>query len=74
MSLFFGQSKGCKDHNPELSKWTGRYPGEKECEELGWYRKIYPNGILGDRCEKSHPLATEDLNRWAVFSITGKDK
>jgi hypothetical protein len=66
---------GCRDHDPEQSKWTGLWPGVAECRERGWYVEMSgpPHYKIGPRCNADHPLATEDLNRWAVFVRFGGD-
>lgn len=64
---------GCNSHEPNDVKWDGRWPGEKECEELGWFVRMYPDGKIGGRCGKDDPYAFPDLTRWTVFQMTGKD-
>lgn len=57
----------------ERMPWTGKWPGEAECEEYGWYCYWDSNGA-GDpaqnygwvRCGKDHPKAGCDLNRLFV--------
>jgi len=59
----------CEGHDPELTRWTGLFPGIAECRELGWYVQIDPRThLIGPRCEADHPHASEDLNRWALYS------
>lgn len=47
--------------HPRL-KWTGTWPGVKECQEFGWYCKM-SNGAGWVPCDRDEPGATEDLNR-----------
>lgn len=56
---------GCNAHNPELSRWTGFYPGKIECRRLGWF--IKEDGRT--RCKPSDPGASEDLNRWHQHQV-----
>lgn len=66
--------KGCRDHDPHLSKWIGYWPGEKECAELNWFVRMYPDGKIGDRCDKDDKYAFPDLTRWTIYQMTGKDE
>jgi len=65
----------CQEHDPAKSVWTGLWPGVAECRERGWYIQMSPGPEykIGPACDKSHPWATEDINRWFVFSQTGED-
>ena len=50
-----------------------------ECRERGWYcverhDVRHPIGGVFWPCTKDYPGAREDLNRWAVFAQTGKDR
>jgi hypothetical protein len=42
--------------------WTGQWPGEEECRELGWFCKRVP-GVGWVPCEEGEPDAEPDLNR-----------
>ena len=62
----------CEDHDPSQVKWTGEWPGVVECQEKGWYCIFVPHkGFFP--CTKDYPKATEDLNRWTVFVMSGTD-
>jgi hypothetical protein len=57
-------SCGCDyEATDERLPWTGRWPGDDECEEFGWYSKPNPNGVGYVPCAKSDPSAGYDLNR-----------
>jgi len=61
------QAIGCGCSAPKRSIWTGEWPGERECRELGWYVIIDPvTHRIGSRCGPDHPHAHPDLNRLAV--------
>lgn len=47
---------------PRRMRWTGFYPGTAECREYGFWCRMTPNDGW-QPCDKSHPEATEDLNR-----------
>ena len=68
-----GQAIGCgcehevSGYAAEVAKhggplaWTGEWPGDAECRELGWFCDKY----TGAPRPAGHPHATEDLNRLA---------
>ena len=71
--------EGRDGHDPEKSKWTGEWPGDVECRELGFWcveRRDDPHPIGGCwwPCTKDYPGAREDLNRLAVYNQRGDDK
>lgn len=51
--------------------WTGLWPGDVECQKLGWYCYFAPyKGWIA--CDPSHPQATEDLNRLVTAHAMGE--
>ena len=56
---------GLDDPNHDCGKdiWTGRWPGEAEAEEFGWFVRWGPPWI---ECGPDHPDALPNLNRLAV--------
>lgn len=58
--LSCGPHKGC-----DTCVWTGRWPGDLECEEFGWWftAKDYFTG---------EPYVTQDLNKLASMMHTHK--
>ncbi|MGW1616052.1 hypothetical protein ACWCQZ_42710 [Streptomyces sp. NPDC002285] len=56
------QRSGC-DHPTDRcrTRWTGRLPGETECQEYGFYARLGSNGW--ESCAADHPDAMPDFNR-----------
>lgn len=51
-------------HDCGRDVWSGRWPGEAECEEFGWFAYFVPNGNPSWRpCPAGTPGAVPDLNR-----------
>lgn len=62
----------CADHEPLAAVWNGEWPGVLECRARGWFVVFIPNkGFLP--CDRDTKGASEDLNRWATFNMTGRD-
>lgn len=53
-----------KDRMP----WDGFWPGDRECEEYGWYARVPRNGEMGGwiPCGPEEPGAQPDINRLRV--------
>lgn len=63
----------CSEHQPaEMSSiWTGRWPGDAECERLGWY--CYWDGPRGwVSCSADRAGAVGDLNRLLLAGLRGE--
>lgn len=59
-------------HDCGADIWTGRRPGEAECEEFNWWVQWGPDvGRQGGwiRCERSDQGARHDLNRLVVEAV-----
>jgi len=63
----------CEGHVPEKAMWTGLWPGLAECRALGWFCRVPPGERQSLPCAPDEPGAYEDLNRYMVFAMTGKD-
>lgn len=50
--------------------WTGRWPGDVECEEFGWWVRWTDHGW--EKCSADTGGATEDLNRLVMSPHTGE--
>lgn len=60
-----------------VTRWTGQWPGQAECEEFGWYSywcDPEPGEEYGKwvRCDKDHPKAGADLNRLGDAALYGQ--
>jgi hypothetical protein len=66
----------CSGHDKKASAWTGEWPGAVECRERGWYAVFEPGGTSRTawrRCSKDTPGAVEDLTRWTIYQMAGKE-
>lgn len=55
-------SCGCAKHTYPEIPWSGMWPGDAECIELGWY-SVFTPGRGWVRCSATTPGANPDLNR-----------
>jgi hypothetical protein len=73
----------CGDHRDAgQSIWTGEWPGEVECRQLGWYARwtvtsAYSRDGLPDTgrqvaCSPDEPGANPDLQRLTIAGATGE--
>ena len=74
---------GCDvgSEHDERIPWDGKWPGEAECEEYGFYSYFDPKDPKADRtncghisCEKTDPRGSHDLNRLYRDCVWDADK
>lgn len=63
---------GCEEHKPQITSWTGEWPGVAECRMRGRWAVLTDRGW--QRCQEDVPGATEDLGRLAFFEQEGYDR
>ena len=77
-----GQRKSCSgDAHEDCGRdtWTGRYPGDIECEEFGWFAVCVPRpagekGFQWVPCDRDAPGATQNLNRLRAEARWDRDQ
>lgn len=70
LSCYCGQDGEPDCHDPNLSKWTGYWPGVVECVEQGLFSKLVP-GQGWQPTTIDDPEAVADLNRWTAEQRRG---
>ena len=72
---------GCSIDQDDKIPWSGKWPGEAECEEYGFYSYFDPKDPKADRvncghipCDKDDPRASHDLNRLYKECVWDKQK
>jgi hypothetical protein len=75
-------SCGCRESfESERIPWNGKWPGEEECEEYGFYSYFDPKDPKADKknyghipCDKDDPRASHDLNRLYKECVWSKEE